>query len=433
MGNGYELYFVTNPIIGAKLYEAGISVTQRITDNNVTTYTWNKSQFGTVTPGFGFTVYLAHINESGIAIPIISTGCSNLPLESGAPNAVQNLNAVVTGQNVALTWDAPNGGPEFSQYQMAVASRALPAWNTYSPSQTSSNIANMPVGDNCLIVRAVTASGISGAPTAVVASVSAPTTEPRNLTATPGNGTATLTWVAPQNINNSAITKYEVSSDGTNWVDKLPTELSHTFTGLTNGQEHTLRVRAVNGAGTSVEATIPTTPDVAPCCAPENITVVAGDTTATVTWSAPMVENGGSIWGYKIRLGEGAWVTLPSTARTYTFENLENGVEYVISLLAYNSAGEGLIDIIEVTPQAPPCECTGPEDCDCDGCDCGNCNPIIDGGENGGASVGGGGKVGGGDNKGNPELIIAAIVLLLVAMASAGVGAWFGIRSRKKI
>ncbi|HHX23356.1 MAG: fibronectin type III domain-containing protein [Tepidanaerobacteraceae bacterium] len=43
------------------------------------------------------------------------------------------------------------------------------------------------------------------------------------------------------------------SDNGSTWVT-VSTSTSHTFTGLTNGIEYTLKVRAVNSAGDGEEA-----------------------------------------------------------------------------------------------------------------------------------------------------------------------------------
>jgi phi13 family phage major tail protein len=89
--------------------------------------------------------------------------------------------------------------------------------------------------------------------------VSAPSV-PLNFTATPDDAKAVLSWAAPANTGGAAITGYQVSSDnGTTWVS-ADSDTGHTFTGLTNGQAYTFKVRAQNSAGSGAAATTTATP-----------------------------------------------------------------------------------------------------------------------------------------------------------------------------
>ena len=77
---------------------------------------------------------------------------------------------------------------------------------------------------------------------------------PENLTAAAGDGAATLGWEAPANSGASAIVRYEVRHAAANSVpmntawQSVGLTLSHSITGLTNGQVYTFEVRAVNGS-----------------------------------------------------------------------------------------------------------------------------------------------------------------------------------------
>ena len=82
-----------------------------------------------------------------------------------------------------------------------------------------------------------------------------------NFTATAGNAQVSLSWDAPVDNGGSAITGYEVTMD--NWatkVTKTANQLSHTYTGLTNGTQYTFKVRAVNANSEGVESTKMATP-----------------------------------------------------------------------------------------------------------------------------------------------------------------------------
>ena len=109
--------------------------------------------------------------------------------------------------------------------------------------------------------------------------LSAPTA-PQNLAAVAGNGQVALSWAAPASDGNSAITGYQVSSDGGATWTAASGHTAHTFTGLSNGTTYTFAVRAVNAAGPGASATTTATPAGVP-----------GTQTYTITFDA----NGGSV------------------------------------------------------------------------------------------------------------------------------------------
>lgn len=84
---------------------------------------------------------------------------------------------------------------------------------------------------------------------------------PTNVTATPGNAQATVSWTAPTVLAQTPITDYLVqysSNSGSTWTtfsDGTSTSASATVTGLTNGTGYTFRVAGVNGAGTGSYST----------------------------------------------------------------------------------------------------------------------------------------------------------------------------------
>ena len=80
---------------------------------------------------------------------------------------------------------------------------------------------------------------------------------PTGLTATAGNTTITLSWTAPSSDGGSAITNYKYSTDnGTTYTafDPAVTDTAATITGLTNGTEYQIKLRAVNALGNGVES-----------------------------------------------------------------------------------------------------------------------------------------------------------------------------------
>ena len=108
---------------------------------------------------------------------------------------------------------------------------------------------------------------------------------PRDLTATAGDGRVRLIWTVPADIGSSAIIRYEYRHaagasvpDTADWTSAgtlaegtpaaVPGRLA-IVTGLANAAGHAFEVRAVNGAGGGMPATVAATPAAAACAAPE--------------------------------------------------------------------------------------------------------------------------------------------------------------------
>ena len=81
---------------------------------------------------------------------------------------------------------------------------------------------------------------------------------PTSPTATSGNASATVTWVAPAVDNGSAITGYVVtpSINGVAGSARTfnSTAVTQIVTGLTNGTTYTFKVAAINGSGTGPQS-----------------------------------------------------------------------------------------------------------------------------------------------------------------------------------
>jgi hypothetical protein len=213
---------------------------------------------------------------------------------------------------------------------------------------------------------------------------------PLNVVATAGDTSATVSWTAPNN-GGSPITSYTV----TPWIGTTaqpatvvgvttmaaiqsagrrkvrpasfmcriegitpsmgifaaatpPT--STTITGLTNGTTYTFTVTATNAIGTgpasvASNAVTPQAP-VAPG-APTSVSAVAGNGSASVSWTAPASNGGSPITSYTVTpyVGSVAQTTtvVPGSppATTATINGLTNGTTYTFTVTATNAVGSG--------------------------------------------------------------------------------------------
>ncbi len=182
-----------------------------------------------------------------------------------------------------------------------------------------------------------------------------------------GDRSASLTWSAPAADGGSPVTSYLV----TPYVggvaqpaqDTGSSATSYTVTGLVNGAAVTFTVSARNavGAGPASGASSPVTPAALPG-QPTNVTAVAGNRSASVTWTAP-ASNGSAVTGYVVSTVAGAsrisTTTAPGTT-SVVVSGLVNGTSYSVTVAAVNAVGTGLPSTaVAVAPGAVPGAPTG--------------------------------------------------------------------------
>jgi hypothetical protein len=182
---------------------------------------------------------------------------------------------------------------------------------------------------------------------------------PTAVSAVAGDGQATVSWTAPSN-GGSPITGYTVTrSPG--GVTTPASGTSVVVTGLTNGTAYTFTVTATNsiGTGPASAASSPVTPAAAVTVpgAPTGVSAVAGDSQATVSWTAP--SNGGSpITGYTVTRSPGG-ATTPASGTSVVVTGLTNGTAYTFTVTATNSVGTGAASSAS-TPVTPTAGNTAP-------------------------------------------------------------------------
>ncbi len=211
-------------------------------------------------------------------------------------------------------------------------------------------------------------SGLSNVVTPTAPPVHTAPGAPAIGTATAGDASALVTWTAPAGDGGTPITGFSIQPFIGSVATGSPTILagvaasSGTVNGLTNGTSYSFQVSAVNAVGTgsasgsSNTVTPATTPG-----APTIGTATRGNTTATVTWTAPADNGGAAITGYRVQpfiAGVADGVAQPAAAGTGSLvvTGLTNGVEYTFQVTAANSVGAGSPSAASnpVTPATTP-------------------------------------------------------------------------------
>ena len=233
----------------------------------------------------------ASSDSSGSVTPVAP------PVKSTVPGSPSNVVATVEREQVTVTWSAPDsdGGDPLTGYKIVsdpgaktVVSSADSLTGTFSGlskgiSYSFTAIAINSVGEGAASrsSNSVMVKGVPDAPTSVSASA--------------GDGNATVTWSAPGSNGGSAVTGYTVTvTPGSNQVKiDFARTTEATIDRLSNGIEYTFTVSATNEIGDSSEsrssnAVTPSARVTTPGN-PTSVTASGGDGKATVTWSVPSV------------------------------------------------------------------------------------------------------------------------------------------------
>jgi titin len=298
-----------------------------------------------LTNGTSYRLRLRAVNAVGQgavsdAVTATPVGASTLPVLTSITPANRQLTIVYTSPSVAT-------GVRITNYEYSLNNGG--SWIARQPVSISSPIliTGLTNGQTYSIrIRAVTTTGRTG-PSNMMAS--APYTIPEypvNLVTTAGNASVTIGFRPPSSDGGSVITNYQYSLNNGAWTDRTPASSSTPLmiTGLTNGVNYSIRIRAVNAAGGGVaswpvSAMPMTTPG-----APQGLSAQASHRSATMSFTHPAETGGVSITHYQWSLDGGQTWTVTTQASRSTpmlMQDLVNGKTYQIRVRAINLAGAG--------------------------------------------------------------------------------------------
>jgi uncharacterized repeat protein (TIGR02543 family) len=323
---------------------------------------------------------------SGAAAP------TQISLSSTDSFTVQSTTATKSGYSFGGWSNGTNTYQANATYNMTTANVTLMAvWNVAAPgtpgtptvsagdgnatitvvapssggSPTSYTVTASPGGATCMVISPATSCTITGltngtaysfssvANNATGSSSSSPSSSsvspagkpgvPTGVTATIGNGSATVSLTPPSNSGGPAISSYAITaSPGGATCEVIPSATSCTVPGLANGTAYTFTATAYNGVARSDSSTASSS--VTPATTPGAPTVTSASSnssgTTTVNFSAPSSNGGSAITGYTITSNPGGFTcTAAANATSCVVSGLTDGVAYTFTAVATNAIG----------------------------------------------------------------------------------------------
>jgi hypothetical protein len=284
-----------------------------------------------------------------------------------APGAPTNLQAVVSGTTLSITWSAPSSGGAPSNYTLIARTQAGAILAQQNVWPTPAFVAAVPNGVYVLTVRASNASGAGPETAPVTVTVpSAPAPGPgvpgvpTNLQATVSGNTLSMSWGPP--TSGGAVVSYTVIGRTTLGAVVATQNVGNTTTfvaAVPNGG-YVLSVQAVNGNGAGPETaprTVSVPEAVQPPGTPQGLSATASGASVTFAWSPP--GSGGPVQAYVLMASltpGGAPIATLSIAGN-VLQTVVPGVPpgtYYARVVATNTAGSSLAsNTASVTVGAP--------------------------------------------------------------------------------
>ena len=285
---------------------------------------------------------------------------------AGPPGVPQNFTTTAGDGEVTLTWQVPstNGGSTITDYEYSYREGSSGNFGSWTSAGTDrwervTGLTNDTSYEFRVHARNRIGPGTSAGPIEATPEVPAVAPDaPTDLSASYGDGQISLSWTVPSSSGSSAITHYEYRyatghypnhSAFIDWASTGSTDTTYVVTGLTNGTQYLLQVRAVNSERASSASNTafqtPLAPAVPPD-APTDLSASYGDGQISLSWTAPINSGSSAITRYEYRYATGHypnhsaftdWASTGSTDTTYVVTGLTNGTQYLLQVRAVNS------------------------------------------------------------------------------------------------
>ncbi|XP_078605593.1 usherin-like isoform X2 [Branchiostoma floridae x Branchiostoma japonicum] len=277
---------------------------------------------------------------------------------AGAPSFPMDVEAnAVDSQSIRINWQPPtepNGNVLGYNIFYTTDGESSNNQQTVGPDDTTYVIEGLrPATQYAITLNAFTEAG-EGERTEerVVTTLTDVPGAPASIDATAVDTTSIrVEWQAPTEMGGTLLgykIYYQlVGEDSPSTADVEPTEISYLLTELQPYSEYLIWLVGYTeaGEGDSTEQVTVQTPQGVPTAPRDVVAVATGPTSATVNWQPPL-SNNGQLLGYKVYyrniLDEKVTVAeLSASELSHTNDDIEPMTEYLISVLAFTSIGEG--------------------------------------------------------------------------------------------
>jgi RHS repeat-associated protein len=284
---------------------------------------------------YTFTVRARNSTGSGPA-----SAPSSAVMPTGAPDVPTAVSAVPGDSLATVSWSPPanTGGAPIIGYTITASPGGATANTVGATTVVFSSLTNGT--SYTFTVTATTVAGTS-APSAPSAPVTpaAPPEPPTNVTATAGDGSATISWTAP--TGTVGITGYTVTASPGGFSANTTGASTVQVAGLTNDTSYTFTVITNNSVGSSGPSAASNA--VTPIAHPDAVKTMAVtqslNNTLDVSWTPP---DSGSVSSYIVSATPGNISrTVGGNAIAASLGGLSLGVQYTVSVTTQNSVGTG--------------------------------------------------------------------------------------------
>jgi titin len=301
-----------------------------------------------LTNGTSYALQVRQVNALG-------NGASSVTVE-GTPctiPAAPTVNQVIAG-NATLSVDftaGATGGSAISAYQYSTDGGATWSNRTFGTTESPLSITTQSSdGSTALVngtfysvkIRAVNSAGAGVASEAVrIAPLTVPSAPVVSAVAM-RNSFALLTFSVASD-GGSPITAYEYSLNaGISWTNTSSLANPMRISGLRNGSNYSVIMRAINIAGAGDSSATSSIAPIGPPDAPRINTLTPGDQTLEVAFTDGAT-SGSPITGYEYSIdGGNTWPSAgAATASPFTISGLTNGTIYTVRIRAVNANGSG--------------------------------------------------------------------------------------------
>ncbi|MDF2713359.1 MAG: S-layer protein [Paenibacillus sp.] len=307
-----------------------------------------------IAPGMSGNMYRVVISGR-IAPPAISESAALIV--NPIPDKPTIVGAVAGNAQVRLHWDPVNHATGYAIYSRMGSNHFGSAIATVSESVYSFDVSGLVNGTSyAFVVKALNGALESPPSNEVHATPQVPAPgAPVLQSATAGNGQVQLIWNPAAGSTGYMVFRSETSGAyATELITVAHSVYTYTVTGLSNGMTYYFVVRAANPGGESANSNEASATPMTVPAAPTNVTAVAGNGQATVTFAAPTENGGSAITAYEVTASPGN-VTMTGAASPITVTGLTNGTTYTFTVKAMNGAGSSEASAASnaVLPTAP--------------------------------------------------------------------------------